>query len=43
MRDHLYKLMKSGLADYQNTDRRQWVLTHFGQVVATIAQIQWCS
>jgi len=30
MRETLFKLMKSGLNDYTNTDRKQWVLTHFG-------------
>jgi hypothetical protein len=29
--------MKQGLADYLNSERKAWVLTHFGQVVATIA------
>ncbi len=43
MRETLFKLMKSGLNDYTTTDRKQWVLTHFGQIVATIAQIQWSS
>lgn len=43
MRDTLQKLMKAGLADYANMDRKQWVLSHYGQVVATIAQIMWCS
>jgi dynein heavy chain, axonemal len=37
MRETLYKLMKSGLNDYANSERKQWVLTHYGQVVATIA------
>ena len=37
MRETLFKLMKSGLADYATSDRKQWVLTHFGQIVATIA------
>ena len=43
MRDTLQKLLKQGLNDYANTERKQWVLTHYGQVVATIAQISWCS
>ena len=43
MRDNLWKLMKQGLQDYASTERKQWVLTHFGQIVATIAQISWCS
>ena len=43
MRDTLWRLLKQGLVDYGNTERKAWVLTHFGQVVATIAQIMWCS
>lgn len=43
MRNTLQRLLKTGLADYASTERKQWVLTHFGQVVATIAQISWCS
>lgn len=43
MRETLFKLMKSGLSDYASSDRKQWVLTHYGQIVATVAQIQWCS
>jgi dynein heavy chain len=43
MRETLYRLMKQGLNDYANSERKQWVLTHIGQVVATIAQISWCS
>lgn len=35
--------MKAGLADYATMDRKQWVLSHYGQIVATIAQIMWCS
>lgn len=30
MRDTLWRLLKSGLVDYANTDRKSWVLTHFG-------------
>ena len=37
MRDTLWKLLKQGLAEYANTERKIWVLNHFGQVVATIA------
>lgn len=43
MRDTLKRLVKQGNIDYANSERKQWVLTHFGQVVATIAQVQWCS
>ena len=43
MCDTLWKLMKQGLTDYANTERKQWMLIHFCQVVATIAQISWCS
>lgn len=39
MRNTLQKLLKQGLNDYAMTERKQWVLTHFGQVVATVAQI----
>jgi len=37
MRETLFKLLQSGLSDYGNMDRKTWVTTHFGQVVATIA------
>lgn len=43
MRDTLWRLLKQGLQDYGTSERKQWVLSHFGQVVATIAQIMWCS
>ena len=43
MRNTLQKLLKQGLNDYANSERKTWVLTHFGQVVATIAQISWCA
>src|SRR3569833_2035672 len=43
MRDTLQRLMKQGLTDYGNMERKQWVLTHYGQVVSTVAQIMWCS
>lgn len=43
MCETLQRLMKQGLNDYANSERKQWVLSHFGQVVATIAQISWCS
>ena len=43
MKDTLYRLMKQGLGDYATQERKNWVLSHFGQIVATIAQIQWSS
>jgi dynein heavy chain, axonemal len=43
MKDTLYRLMKQGLGDYATQERKAWVLNHFGQIVATIAQIQWSS
>eukprot|EP01022_Parablepharisma_sp_SALTPOND_P016111 TRINITY_DN2328_c0_g1_i1.p1 TRINITY_DN2328_c0_g1~~TRINITY_DN2328_c0_g1_i1.p1 ORF type:complete len:2092 (+),score=299.17 TRINITY_DN2328_c0_g1_i1:7740-14015(+) len=43
MRDTLFRAMKVGLQDYDLTDRKDWVLKHYGQVVATVAQIMWCT
>ena len=45
MRESLQKYMKQGLSDFTNlgVDRKEWVKTHFGQVVATVSQIVWCS
>ncbi len=43
MRDTLFRAMKVGLVDYDSTDRKDWVLKHPGQVVATVAQIMWCT
>ena len=42
MRETLLKLFKAGMADYVAQERKQFVTTHYGQVVATISQIQWC-
>ena len=42
MRETLFRAMKAGLQDYDVTDRKDWVLKHPGQVVATVAQIMWC-
>jgi dynein heavy chain len=39
----LTALMKQALADYTNQDRKFFVLNHYGQVVATLAQIMWSS
>lgn len=41
MRVSLQKLMKVGLLDYSKKPRKNWVLDHPGQVVATVAQICW--
>lgn len=43
MRETLKRLMKTGLNDYGGMERKTWVLNHFGSVVATVAQITWCS
>jgi dynein heavy chain len=37
----LRALMKEGVADYAKKPRKQWVLAHAGQIVATVAQIMW--
>ena len=35
--------MKTGNAAYNTTpERRDWVLSQHGQIVATVAQIKWC-
>lgn len=38
----LNRLLKEGVADYARRPRKEWVLAHAGQVVATVAQIMWC-
>lgn len=43
MRETLMKLMKMGLSDYENQDRKLFVLDHAGQIVATVCQIAWTS
>eukprot|EP01138_Halocafeteria_seosinensis_P006356 gb/GECG01006497.1/.p1 GENE.gb/GECG01006497.1/~~gb/GECG01006497.1/.p1 ORF type:complete len:3153 (+),score=416.35 gb/GECG01006497.1/:1-9459(+) len=42
MIDSLKEAMKIGVEDYESTPRREWVLNHPGQVVATVSQIMWC-
>eukprot|EP01029_Cantina_marsupialis_P009144 TRINITY_DN2137_c0_g5_i1.p1 TRINITY_DN2137_c0_g5~~TRINITY_DN2137_c0_g5_i1.p1 ORF type:complete len:3984 (-),score=1416.37 TRINITY_DN2137_c0_g5_i1:203-12154(-) len=37
----LRQLIKAGVMDYNNRPRKEWVLAHAGQVVATVAQIMW--
>ncbi|OQR82552.1 dynein heavy chain [Achlya hypogyna] len=41
MKASIYKLMKLGLADYDTRLRKDWVVDHPGQVVATVAQMTW--
>lgn len=47
MVETLQKLMKNGINDYygdpSNFDRKDWVKAHYGQIVATVSQIVWCS
>jgi dynein heavy chain len=43
MIETIHKIMKAGLSDFTNTDRKAWVVKHPGQVVATGSQILWCS
>lgn len=47
MRETLQKYMKQGLNDYYGNpadfDRAVWVKAHYGQIVATVSQIVWCS
>ena len=42
METTLRKEMKKSNVDYATQDRKDWVMKHFGQCVATIAQVQWC-
>jgi len=42
MVETLTDLMKKAKVDYGTQDRKQFVLQHKGQVVACLAQIQWC-
>ena len=41
MKSRLHELMKAGLIDYDQKDRKEWILHHPGQVVATVAQMTW--
>lgn len=43
MVETVHKIMKTGVADYTNVDRRTWVMKHPGQVVSTICQVLWCN
>ena len=42
MRDTIGKKLKEGQKNYNEIPRKEWVLKHPGQIVATVAQIQWC-
>jgi dynein heavy chain len=42
MRDQLLRLLKSGVQEYNQQERKVWVLCHFGQVVSAVSQIMWC-
>lgn len=37
------KILQTGQKEYTEEGRKDWVLKHGGQVVAAVAQIQWCS
>lgn len=41
MKSSLHKLMKVGLEDFFERPRIEWVRSHPGQIVATVAQIAW--
>jgi dynein heavy chain len=41
MRVTLKRKMRNGKSDYELKDRKDWVLCHPGQVVATISQYYW--
>jgi dynein heavy chain len=43
MRVSLNKLMREGVFDYVRRHRKEWVKVHAGQVIASVAQIQWCA
>lgn len=43
MKATVYKKLKEGQKAYTDDTRKDWVLQHPGQVVAAVAQIQWCS
>mmetsp|Transcript_20685 Transcript_20685/g.31665 ORF Transcript_20685/g.31665 Transcript_20685/m.31665 type:complete len:211 (+) Transcript_20685:86-718(+) len=42
MIENLRHLMKQAVADYSQQDRKVFVTSHFGQIVASLAQIMWC-
>ena len=43
MKETVSKRMKDGQKTYTDEGRKEWVLQQPGQVVATVAQIQWCA
>lgn len=42
MKTTVYRKLKEGQKAYTDEGRKDWVLAHPGQVVAAVAQIQWC-
>jgi dynein heavy chain len=42
IRDTLFNYLKEGIKDYGNQLRPVFVRSHYGQIVAAIAQIMWC-
>jgi hypothetical protein len=42
MKTTVYRKVKEGQKAYTDDTRKDWVLQHPGQVVAAVAQIQWC-
>jgi dynein heavy chain len=42
MKETVAKKLKEGQKAYTDDTRKDWVLQHPGQVVAAVAQIQWC-
>lgn len=43
MIETLTRKMKQGKQDYEQKDRKQWVLDHPGQIITTVGQIYWSS
>ena len=43
MVETLMRHMRTGKNDYENKERAQWVLDHYGQIVTTIGQMYWSS
>jgi len=41
MRESLKRSIKRGKVDFEAKDRKEWVLLHPAQVVATVSNIMW--
>lgn len=39
---NLRKLVKFAIGDYEQKNRKEWVLDHCSQVILTVSQIMWC-